>query len=273
MILLCIIITACAYAESTPIFAEIEVGTDVKFDLTNDGKEQTIRAQYVGPADESVLQLVVFGDDGGVNLFNTEISSLERACITDLDENGEYEILMSGSVFAMDWMTYSVRFTEERGIEAMPFTDIDRGSDRTGYTLQGYGAMTINDDSTITLSGYQDVLGTYVGSRTFSLNKGKMRTCDDGLWRFEIDPNNWEISALMLMNSLKVTMEDGSRTELPAGVPIAVEASDLKSVVHFQLQDGSKGHFAIEPDTKRGYGSLIDGKSEDEYFIYIPYAG
>lgn len=270
-ILLCI--SAFAYADTAPFRAEIEVGEDRMFDLTGEGIDQKIRAQYVGVEEDRNLQLVVFGTDGGVNLFDTEIRTLESGYITDLDEDGQYEILLSGSVLASDWLSYCLRFSEERGIEALPFDDIDRGSDRKGFTMHGYGYLTLNADKSVTLNGYQDVLGTHIGHRTFKLINNKMKLSDDGLWHFNTDPDQWEYRALMPKKPLPVTMSDGRKAELGIGDLLLITASDLKSKVYFVLTDGRSGSFEIEPNLKDGFGSMINGRPEDEYFAYLPYAG
>lgn len=251
----------------------LETGNDRQLDLVGSGIPQTIRLQYIGVENDATLQVVVFGSDGGVNLFNTEISVLDTGAIADLDSDGIYEILLSGRIHAMDYVTYCIRFSDEEGMKGIPFADIDRGSDKTGYTDTGYGLITAITESGIELSGYQDVLGTYVGTRTLTLINEKMELNDDGLWKFDVREEEMEYKSLKLQKAMNVIFSNGSRGTLKPGEVFTVTASDLKSVVYFKTTDGRTGHFEIEPDLEEGWGSLINGISEREYFEYIPYAG
>jgi len=82
----------------------------------------------------------------------------------------------------------------------------------------------------------------------------------------------WDYFHLTLTRDLPVKLEDGSDGTLKAGDEFVVTASDKLSIVYFETAEGVKGSFAIEPDLDYGWGSKINGESEDMWFEYVPYA-
>jgi len=152
---------------------------------------------------------------------------------------------------------------------------VNRGEAEEGYCDNGYGMVTAVDGDSIILTGSQDVLGTWMASRTFSLQNGQFETADDGYFRMldiTADAEIWEYFCLIPTVEIAAKFSDGSEGKIMPGEKFVVTMSDRTSTVHFETQDGKTGSFEIAPNDEYGWGSLIGGVSEDECFEYVPYA-
>lgn len=244
-------------------------------DLDGDGAMEEVLLQMEGIEEEQYLALYVFGSDGAVYNYEMYVSMLVSAFAHDLDGDGNRELFICCDFYSDDYLTYCMGYDMDDGLSLIQFADAAREASDTPYTDSGYGLITAIDGNQITMTGSQDVLGTWFASRVFALEDGRFELADDGLWRMmDItgDPDTWEYSCLELMQDLPVTLEDGGEGMLKVGEKFVVTRSDRESEVYFITRDGVKGSFAIEPDMERGWGSLIHGASEDEWFEYVPYA-
>ena len=267
--------------EEQPVIDAIPIPQDVEFsvDLNGDGAPETIAWTMLPGEYDSYLTLYV--ENSGENVIRhrheTQIIWATSVYLADFDADGELEFLLSGDVMSDDYVTYCVDYKPE-GLTNIPFKDTFRGGEHEGYYDYGYGYVTEIKAGVITLTGSQDVLGTYFGSRQFAFMDGAFETCDDGLWYFDVDtsdPEMWEYRALNPVQDIPAVFlnEEGQETEgtIKAGDRILIYASDTKSIVWFVSQSGSFGYLTIEPDVEN-WGSMIGGISESELFEYVPYA-
>lgn len=199
--------------------------------------------------------------------------------IMDINNDGVQEIFLSGDVMSYDFITYCFHYEDGKLLPVL-FEDANRGgNDPDAMFDYGYGMLMSVDGNKIVLAGYQDILGTYFGSRVFEFKDDMFTLADDGLWLFErdvIDEETWEFAGIAPMQDIPVTfIADGVETEgvIAAGEKFLITASDKVSVVHFILQDGRTGCFAVEPDTETGWGVKVNGMNETELFEVLHYAG
>lgn len=272
---------ALALAESAEIdeaafggAQRLETGEVYRIDLDGDGAKETVRLQMEGPTYEESLTLTVETDEL-VYSYPTYIYFNEEAFCADLDGDGAREILMSGDEASSDFSTWCLRFDRARGLQPVEFADANRGDNTDEYRDWGYGRVDAIDGDTLLMTGSQDALGTWWCSREFTLRDGRFELDDGGIWRVVEDfdnPDIWEFRSLILTREMPVTLEDGSSATLPAGTHFLITETDKVSYVGFLTEDGQRGTFPVEPDVESGWGFLIDGASEYDYFEYVPYA-
>lgn len=248
-----------------------------KLDLDGDGAEESVQIHMQGYEGEENLQLVVQTDEL-VYTYDTFIMTDESACAADLDGDGTLELLLSGDEASADYSTWCLEFDRDEGLKCIEFADAGRDENTGEYGEYGYGRLDAIDGNVLTLTGSQDALGTWWCSRQFTLRDGRFELDDDGVWHVvdetldTDDPEFWDYGALTLVRDLNVTLEDGSEATLKPGNQFVVTETDKVSYVGFVTKDGVRGRISVEPNVEDGWGFLIDGASEYDYFEYIPYA-
>ena len=249
-------------------------GVPVEADLDGDGamEELTFRTFPDEEASEDSAEVAV-SDGEASGLWQSGLLYAADAYIADLDGDGVIEILVCGDEMSADYETWCLHWVDG-GLAALPFADASRSGTGEGYADVGYGYVYAIDGGSVTLCGSQDVLGTYFGTRVFTLTDGVFELDDDGLWHFIIDEYAWDRALLPTQDIAATFVADGVQTEgaIPAGTRFIVTASDKVSVVWFETEDGREGFFAIAPDTEAGWGSLVNGIPEGRLFETVPYA-
>lgn len=254
---------------------QIPLGEKTEVDLNGDGLQEEVLLQMEWPEGWEELVLYVFDPDGNVQSTTMYFVRMTGAFAADLDGDGMLELMVSGDLASDDYYTYAYHYSADNSLEQLSFANVERGDVVEGYSDCGYGMVTKVDGEEITLVGSQDVLGTWMCSRIFSLKDGRFETVDDGLWHMidlTDDEDTWEYRSLVPTKEIKVHFEDGSDGAIEAGEAFLVTASDKVSKVYFETRDGKCGSFEIAPDKENGWGSLIDGENEEAYFEFVPYA-
>ncbi len=245
------------------------IDEQIPIDLDGNGAEESMVLRLEGVELEENLGLYVFGSDGDVYSYKIPISVFEMAYAQDVDGDGAMEIFLCGDMCSDDYATWCLHYTPDVGLNPVPFAAMTRGylaeAEQMDY---GYGMITAASGASITLTGSQDVLGTWMMSRSFTLQNGAFQL-EDGLWKI---PNpDWEYTILKTARDLPAIFEDGAGT-IPTGEEILILESDLQSMVHFEMQDGRSGRLEIAFNAENGWGFSIDGMPEEECFEWIPYA-
>jgi len=283
LLALMLVLPCAAYAEETSSPAtEIPFQTNMPVDFGNAGpatvRWTTMTVDEYG-YEYGVALSIVPENGAGIGWSIGDLFSV-TVWASDLDSDGCSEILISGDIASDDFYTYCLKYQDGKILQ-LPFANTHRGSDYEGYADCGYGKITALGENTLTLTGSQDVLGTYFGSRTFSLRDDKFETNDIGLWIFDVDiadPEIWEYRSLKAVQPVPVTLfdiEDGNAYAgtLQPGERVLLTASDCQTIAHFLNEDGCEGYFTLEPNAEvYGWGSLIGGIPESELFEYVPYA-
>lgn len=259
--------------------AALTADTAAQIDLDGDGTPEQVlwHSTVVGEYQDETVQVEVTSADGETAIWTSDLLWGAQVYAVDLDSDGKTELFISGDEMSDDYVTFCLRYEGGELVQLL-FADANRGDNTDGYYLSGYGEAVLLGDNRITLCGSQDVLGTYMSNRTFTLKNGRFEFADDGLWHmvWQADgADSWEYGALTLKQPLDVTFTaDGTETAgtLNAGEQLRVTASDKVSVVYFETPDGRTGYFGIMDDFENGWGSLVNGVSEEEMFEFLPYA-
>lgn len=255
--------------------------TPVSIDLDGDGTSEIIEWE-MSPRDEydSILTLKITTADNITIYYDTDIISAEEVYAVDLDSDGRTELLATGDICSDDYSTYCLRY-ENGALYELLFADACRGENSDGYFKSGYGIITDISNGELTLTGSQDVLGTWMAARRFTLTtSNRFELCDSGNWVREADLNSaelWEYAALTLKTNLEVELTDanGENTQtvtLNPGDKILITESNKVDEASFVMQDGRTGKFNICENYEQGWGSLVNDIPEEEVFEYIPYA-
>ena len=271
VLLALLVCTGAACAEGAEIIRLAE-GQRQSVDLNGDGTMEEIVVVMEGVEEEYLLAVYVTGADGGVCGYGTDIIRAESLCVTDLDGDHMMEIILSGDECSDDYSTYCLHY-DEGALSPLLFADANRGDNEGGYFDRGYGAVLEINGRELTLIGSQDVLGTWMASRVFTLKDGRFELEDDGLWKMydrTDDPDMWEYGSLNPVVDIDVDF-NGAAGQLHPGERFMLTASDKISIVYFVTEDGRTGSFPIAPDPGE-WGSLVGGVNEYECFEYLPYA-
>ena len=255
--------------------AALALDQRLEIDLNGDGEAEQVLIKLQGPEEEQTVSVFVTASDGAMYTYDTDAMWLSDAWATDLDGDGQMEILISGDEMSDDYFTWCLRFDDEAGLVALEFADANRGENTDGYFDAGYGAVTAIDGNRLTMVGSQDVLGTWMAARTFTLKDGRFELEDGGLWKLlsgEDEEEMWEYGSLTLTAELPVTLSDGSDDVLRKDDQLVITQTDKVSIVYFRTRDGREGSFPIEPNLEEGWGSLVNGVPEYDLFEYLPYA-
>ena len=255
----------------------------VSLDLNGDGLLEDVEWRTLETGEwETAVEVSVIWQDGTPVFYDTEALYPVGVYAVDLDGDGAVELLISGDEMSDDYATYCLRCADG-GLEPIDIENVYYGMyewDSEEYYRLGYGMVSAIGENSVTLSGWRDVLGTFWGSRTYSLQDGRMVAADDGLWVFDewMDPDAWDYRYLTLKQELSVTftVEDGySFDKLLPGDELFICASDLQNVVYFITREAQprSGYFSVSPNTEDGWGLLVGGVPEDEMFEFLPYAG
>lgn len=275
MLLALLLLIAAFSAQAEALSIPID-GVPVGIDLDGDGAEETVACVMLLEDGLERLQLQVSPQGRAAVSADTDICVWTAGRAADLNGDGLVELLLSGDVMSDDYFTWCYNYVNGR-LKPVLFADVNRGDNGAGYFRQGYGQLIALDPAagTVTLSGSQDVLGTWFGRRTLKLSEDGLFECaDDGLWRRYIDPADadvWEYGALTVKTALPCRLA-GAEATLNPGDRILVTGSDKLSRATFVTPDGQSGEISIAQDFQRGWGWLAADVPEEEAFETVPYA-
>lgn len=243
-------------------------------DLDGDGAAESV-SWTMAPGDyDDTLRLTVMPEGGEPIVWDTDILYQAAVYVTDLDGDGQMEILLTGDIMSADYYTVCLHYADG-ALHALSFADANRGENTDGYFEMGYGLITETGDGRITLVGSQDVLGTWMAARTFTLEDGRFELNDGGIWLRTDDLDDrdlWEYAALTPVTAITYTDDAGSEAVLSPGEKIAITASNKVDAAWFTTQDGKTGRLSIAANVEAGWGYLVNGVPESDLFEFVPYA-
>lgn len=283
--LFCLILLVVTLSMAALAFAESErsgvtdIGeTPVAIDLDGDGSPESVSCAMVPDDFDVHLKLRVVSEAGVETAYDSGFVWNQQVCAVDLDGDGTVELFASGDVMSDDYYTVCLQYTGDCLREVL-FADVRRGENTPGaYFKYGYGGLEgMNPDAaTVTLSGSQDVLGTWFGSRTLKLTEGGLfEYADDGWWLRDTSNFGEDIwDSYAALNPLaEIAYTSGSETGvLRPGDRFLITGSDKQKKATFLAEDGRTGTLAIAVDYDRGWGWTINDVPEEELFEIVPYA-
>lgn len=292
LVLALLMLTVCASAEETAAFepTSVEANTTIELDLNGDGVTEQI-AWTVVPLDEYDDEAVVTVQNASgeeIEWHSDRLSNVEMR-ICDLDNDGVMEILVSGDEMSDDYLTFALHYNGEsfkrlsffcvaRGLEYVDEEEDADYIDADGFSDAGYGMVTAIDGNEIALTGSQDMLGTWMATRRFTLIDGKFELADNGFWTLDLDLNDsetWEYCSLTAVQPISVMFIENDAEipgEIQTGDKVLPTAFDKYEKTFFVTEDGCEGYFTVELDKETGWGWKIGGVSENDLFETIRYA-
>lgn len=255
---------------------KLDLAKEYRFDLDMDGEDELItlalseflEGEYelkVKSRGITTLEYIMFMEDPVLT-------------IADLDKEDRYlELMIDGDSGSSDYNTYCFRFRNDE-LHPLLFPGWLEGT----YVRAGDGWLSEFTEDGIILATQIDVLGTHGASKPYHFDP--VNSLFDGsyemytIYNGEIDKETWESRGLVLKKDLPVLMAtetDASYEYLPAGSRILLTRTDMDTVIEFITEDGRSGQID-QAKVSRSYdsfGTYIAGEYEDEYFVYLPYAG
>ncbi|SCH40676.1 Uncharacterised protein [uncultured Clostridium sp.] len=249
-ILLCILLTAallvgCNARSVTPLV--VGVPTEIN------GTEFTITTEQAYPDDDEILAVnAIYGD---------QTLKLDES----LEVKGIYEVVQKDGTYVLtetgtfnDWRVVYLLRADEKGITE---TDVIDGS---------LGDMPKNPEDGFSITSKIDVLGSYGGTRTYTIENGRFTT-DSTLYEFRGTPDGYR-PVLTVTGEISCRIEGGS-TQLKPGDVITPTAYSEDGTFYFEKEDGTPGSFQVDLDKEGNYAYTIGGVDENELFESLPYAG
>ena len=279
LVLSVLVLFACMAEETTSTEAKILPNVSMDIDLDGDGENESLiwKIEKYDEFDNRAV-IEVRKEDGMYSAWKSDRLINPQVYAKDVDEDGVVELFVSGDEMSCDYVTFCLNYIGE-SFQSVFFADASRGENTNAYYKGGYGALVSMEGNRVTLRGSQDMLGTYMSDRTFSMVNGCFELLDDGIWYVaatENDMERWEYQALTLKQDIQITFiaADGEEIgKLKAGEKMIVTAGDKTSRIWIQTQDKRCGILEIESDVDKGYGLIVNGVPENELFESIPYAG
>jgi len=273
-----LMLLGCAAAEEqTTTVLTPEMGAAVSVDLDGDGAQEQLTWNTVEISEyDTIAEIRVQTADGAEIGWGSDLLYNAQVYICDIDADGTHEIFVSGDEMSDDYVTYVLRCTGS-ALQQLPFADVCRGENTGGYYDRGYGRVTAIEGCEISLTGSQDMLGTWFATRRFMLLDGQFEIVDDGYWICDVDINDteaWQYRSLNPISAIPVTFVENYQMfsgELQPGERILLTRFD-KFDAFFVTEDGRHGFLTAHPDEENGWGWAIDGVSEYELFETLPYA-
>ena len=242
----------------TPLISEDEKSGSVTSLAVNipteiNGTEFTITAEQAYPDDDEILAVNAVYGDQTVKLDE----SLGVKGIYEVVQQDGTNVLTETGTFN-DWRVVYLLRADEKGITE---TDVIDGS---------LGDMPKNSEDGFSITSKIDVLGSYGGTRTYTIENGCFVT-DSTLYEFRGTPDGYK-ATLAVTGEISCRIEGGG-TELKPGDIITPTAYSEDGVFYFEREDGTPGSFQVELDEEGNYAYTIGGVDENELFESLPYAG
>lgn len=249
-ILLCILLTAallvgCNARSVTPL--AVGVPTEIN------GKEFTITTEQAYPDDDEILAVnAVYGEQ----TLQLDESLGVKGIYEVVQKDGTYVLTETGTF--NDWRVVYLVQADEKGITE---TDVIDGS---------LGDMPENPEDGFSITSKIDVLGSYGGTRTYTIENGRFTT-ESTLYEFLGTPDG-DRPTLTVTGSISCRIEGGN-TELKPGDIITLTGYSGEGTVCFEKEGGTAGTFLVDLDEEGNYQHTIDGVDENTLFESLPYAG
>lgn len=235
------------------MFTELVMNKRTEIDIDSDHTADIVELH--GNYDEyDDLQLSVKVND--ISLDIQSATNLLNAYFVAAD-NGRNYILVSYDAMSDDYVTDLIEVTDK--------------TPKKLETLNAGGLISMSND-VLGISGNMDVLGTYVGYRTYRFAEGKFEAVEE-CFTFSDNERAVEKRGPVLKTELTVLLEkNGTMVEqkLQAGTKLYPVNSDGETVVGFRLEDGTYGEVFFQRQDSTIY---MDGISEYDIFDELPYAG
>lgn len=229
-----------------------QLALDVPVEI--DGQEFMITTEQAYPEDDEILAVnATYGDQ-----------------TLKLDESlgviGIYEVVQEDGTYVMTetytYSDYSIIYLVKLGESGITQTDTRDGS---------FGEMPENPSDGFAITSKVDVLGTYGGTRTYTISDGRF-TPENTLYEF-LGAQDGYRPTLTVKGTISCRIEGGN-TELKSGdviTPTGYSAED--GTFCFEMEDGTPGTFLVDLDEEGNYAYTVGGVDENELFESLPYAG
>ena len=163
-------------------------------------------------------------------------------------------------------------FLEENDYRRLYVFDLNGKAEKVGETENSFLDHIVSDPAQFTLYTRLDILGTYIGHKSFQVGSDGMPEPKSDEYKIG---KQWGFDGYILTSKIPVPVwfgqgEEEKRQVLPAGTKFLLRSTDGDSFVEMELEDQRRCRVRIE---RQDWFSNIEGIGEDEYFEGILYVG
>ena len=214
------------------------------------GQEFTLK---VSEPDAENADIVSVTAQYGPDSITVDPETLRAGNTYALNLNGTYYVLTETYTYD-DWaVTYLVNLNDSK----LSVTSVDGSIEK----------VPANPEDGIEITSRINVLGTYGGTRTYSIENNTL-TPDGDMYLF----NHASDVKLTVKDSISCRLE-GSNATLHAGDVITPTSYSEDGTFGFELEDGTAGTLIADLNADGTYAGTIGGVTESELFENLPYAG
>ena len=214
------------------------------------GQEFTLK---VSEPDAENADIVSVTAQYGPDSITVDPETLRAGNTYALNLNGTYYVLTETYTYD-DWaVTYLVNLNDSK----LSVTSVDGSIEK----------VPANPEDGIEITSRINVLGTYGGTRTYSIENDTL-TPDGDMYLF----NHASDVKLTVKDSISCRLE-GSNATLHAGDVITPTSYSEDGTFGFELEDGTAGTLIADLNADGTYAGTIGGVTESELFENLPYAG
>jgi len=183
-----------------------------------------------------------------------------KSYVGDVDTSDGYtELIVTGDCGSDDYVTFIYRV---------------QNGELKPASLGGC-ALGIYGDGTLLVDGCVDVLGTYGARCEWAMEPNAFNFERSSVYARVMDDEAWEYLALTVKkDGLPVrSAADGAALTLPAGTKLLMVMTDGESEAALVDEAGNYYLVSVAENETDGWGWMIDGTGENEWFENVPYAG
>lgn len=238
-------------ADTTSLNSITQLAIDVPVEIN--GKELTVTTAPAYPDDEEILAVTAKYGDQELKVDE----SLGIRNIYQVEQDDENYVMVETYNYNDYSITYLLKL-DETGITQ---TDTRDGS---------INEVPANPEDGFAITSKVDVLGTYGGTRTYTIENDRFTT-DSTLYEFRGTPDGYK-PTLTVKSAIPCRIEGGS-TELKPGEAITPTGYSEDGTFYFEKADGTPGSIQVDLDEEEHYAGTIGGVNEYDLFETLPYAG
>lgn len=241
------------------VFKKLDSGAPISIDFDGSGKPVTVKMDIDTSDDDVEIEFKT----GTVELEDEYEYFFNASCyVADIDvSDGMKEFILTGDTGSDDYITIVYRVIGNK----LQKTEIPFGS-----------VVNATGDGLVSVEGNIDVLGTYGASCLYMLNSGKLSFELASDYSVIRDDDFKEYRTITVAKSGLPAFDGGDFTnkiKLDKGTKLCLVSSDAKSFAILEREDGSMIKLDIAHPSGEQWGWEIDGRSENEWFEFLPYAG
>lgn len=245
-------------ADAETLWLEMDASKPFSYDLDGDGVAETVSIVVDEVAYITDIAITRDGTQLCADQIDAGLSFISCYIGNTIIGDGYLELYLTGDAASDDYETFVYRLTE-RGLQ--------RAEMLNGKVLSASG------DGLIQFDVPADMMGTYEATCFYRMDASMLLSLASD---YTIVPYEKQYRTLTLKKdglTAQNVLTGAVAEKLPAGTELYLKQTDLNGYALLGTPDGGEYRVVITQNTEEGWGWLIDGVPESEWFGEVPYAG